>query len=138
MSSADTHVSNRTDCPQRRRPHWRQQLVQVERGLVSGVRSGSAFAIHFFGASVVAAAGLIFGLEATQWSIVAVCLTVVLTAEMFHQAFKTLVMDEERPPTVAGRHARGIAQAAVIVAVIGCGSVILLQFWQRLQVLLHM
>lgn len=137
MSSANTQAGNRTDCTQRRRPHWRQQLVQVERGLVSGVRSGSAFAIHFFGASAVAAAGVIFGLEAMQWSIVAVCLTIVLTAEMFHQAFKTLVMDEERQITVAARHARGIAQAAVIVAVIGCGCVILLQFWQRLQGLLH-
>lgn len=137
MSTVNSGTTSRVECTERRRPHWRQQLVQVERGLVGGIRSGSAFAIHFFGASAVAAAGLIFRLELVQWSIVAVCLTVVLTAEMFHQAFKTLVMDEERPVTVAGRHARGIAQAAVIVAVLGCGCVILLQFLQRLQGVLH-
>lgn len=137
MNTANPRVTNRADCSERRRPHWRQQLVQVERGLVSGVRNGSAFAIHFFGACAVTVAGFVFGLEAMQWSIVGVCLTVVLTAEMFYQAVKTLVTDEERPATQASRHARGIAQAAVILAVIGCGSVILLQFWLRLQTLLH-
>lgn len=127
----------RTDCPRTPRPAWRQTLVQVERGLVGGVRGGSAFAIHFFGACIVATAGAVLGLELNQWSIVAVCLTVVLTAEMLHQAFKTLVYDPDRPPTPTAVRARGIAQAAVLVAVIGCGSVILLQFWHRLQILLH-
>ena len=38
-----------------RRPAWRQRLVQAERGLVKGVRSDSAFFVHFFGGSIALA-----------------------------------------------------------------------------------
>src|SRR5579872_2315450 len=78
------------DPPQRRRSAWRQTLVQAERGLVGGIRSGSAFFVHFFGISIVIAAALVLGIERTHWIGIAGCLTLVLTAEMFNQALKAL------------------------------------------------
>lgn len=124
-----------TTSQRRTRPQWRQQLVQAERGLACGLRGGYAFAAHFFGAAIVLTAGFVFGLTWSQWSNVLLCLTVVFTAEMFHQAFRKLHSGTDPARSPAVDQACGIAQAAVLVASIGSGTIILLQFALRLSAL---
>ena len=121
--------------PDRRRPAWRQRLVQAERGLVRGIRSDSAFFVHFFGIAIVIAAALVLGVGWMQWIGIAGCLTLVLTAEMFNQAFKTLAksLDNEQSPEV--QRALAIGTAAVLVSCVGSTIVLTLVFWQRLAVL---
>lgn len=103
-----------------KRPAWRQHLVLTERGVVGGIRGGSAFFVHFFGCSIVLAAGYVLALSLMQWVVVVLCMTLVLTAEMFNQALRTLVIDPE-DGTVVPRASKvlGISTAAVMVTVLG-------------------
>jgi diacylglycerol kinase len=126
--------------------------VQAERGLVRGVRSDSAFFVHFFGIVIVIAAAVVLGIGWMQWVAIAGCLTLVLTAEMFNQALKTLARSGIRhsaltPPPISGsnqstppgenelspevQRALAIATAAVLVACTGSTVVLTLVFWQR-------
>ena len=120
----------------RRRPAWRERLVQAERGLVRGIRSDSAFFVHFFGIVIVVAAALVLGIGWMQWVAIAGCLTLVLTAEMFNQALKTLAQSgleetggQELP--AGTQRALAIGTAAVLVACTGSIIVLTLVFWQR-------
>ncbi len=125
----------------RRRPAWRERLVQAERGLVRGIRSDSAFFVHFFGIAIVIAAALVLGIGWMQWVAIAGCLTLVLTAEMFNQALKTLVhsgfaQSGSNPPagqelSPGAQRALAIGTAAVLVACAGSTVVLTLVFWQR-------
>lgn len=119
--------------PQRRRAAWRQTLVQAERGLVGGFRSGSALFVHFFGISIVIAAALVLGIEWTHWIGIAGCLTLVLTAEMFNQALKALASAGDRQSTPDVQRALAIGTAAVIVSCTGSTIILTLIFWQRFQ-----
>jgi diacylglycerol kinase len=117
----------------RRRPAWRQRLVLAERGLVRGVRSDSAFFVHFFGIVIVIAAALVLGIGWMQWIAIAGCLTLVLTAEMFNQALKALAQSGERELSAGAQRALAIGTAAVLVACIGSTVVLTLVFWQRFE-----
>jgi len=119
----------------RRRPAWRERLVIAERGLVRGVRSDSAFFVHFFGIAIVIAAALVLGIGWMQWVAIAGCLTLVLTAEMFNQALKTLAKSLDDPASLEIQRALAIGTAAVLVACVGSSIVLTLVFWQRLAVL---
>jgi undecaprenol kinase/diacylglycerol kinase (ATP) len=119
--------------PQRRRAAWRQTLVQAERGLVGGFRSGSALFVHFFGISIAIAAALVLGIEWTHWIGIAGCLTLVLTAEMFNQALKALAGADGRPATPEIQRALAIGTAAVVVSCAGSTIILTLIFWQRCQ-----
>lgn len=121
------------DRPHRRRAAWRQRLVQAERGLVGGVRSDSVFFVHFFGISLVIAAALVLGVGVMQWIAIAACLTLVLTAEMFNQALKSLAQPDDRPCGPAAKRAMAMGTAAVMVACSGSILVMTLVFWQRVQ-----
>lgn len=136
IHSHETVPESTEDERQRRRPAWRQRLVQAERGLVGGVRADSVFFVHFFGISLVIAAALVLSIGWMQWVAVAACLTLVLTAEMFNQALKSLAFPEDRPPTPAEQRAVAMGTAAVMVACAGSTIVLTLVFWHRLQQML--
>lgn len=121
------------ELPQRRRSAWRQTLVQAERGLVGGVRSGSAFFVHFFGISIVIAAALVLGVGWTHWIGIAGCLTLVLTAEMFNQALKALASAGDLHSLPQVQRALAIGTAAVVVSCTGSTIILTLVFWQRFQ-----
>ena len=124
-----------TDAPtadRRRRPAWRQRLIQAERGFGTGLRIDSTFFVHFFTSSMVLAVAAVIGLGILQWAILALSITLVLAAEMFNQVLK-LVLSQPRliaPP--AAQKALGISTAAVYVTIAGCVVTILLLFGQRL------
>lgn len=122
-----TTVSNR-------RPEWRTRLVQAERGFVGGLRSDATLFGHFFGWLVVITAGLVLRLHWQQWIVIGLCLSFALTAELIHQAFRSLLQDREHTP--AESRALGLATAAVIVATLGAGAPIATILWQRLHHLL--
>jgi len=133
LDGGDLNLDNRQ---RRRRPAWRQRLVQAERGLVGGVRSDSTFFVHFFGVSAVIAAGFILGITWMHWIGIVGCLTLVLTAEMFSQAIKALLQVEELALSPAGQRVLAMATAAVMVACTGSIIMLMLVFWQRLHELL--
>lgn len=119
------------DDPSSRRPAWRQRLIQAERGLAWGLRADSIFFVHFFGISIVLAAGMAFGLDVWQWVAITLALTIVLSAEMFQQGLKLLVQSGDQTPPGHVARALSIGTAAVLVACIGSTIVLTLIFVQR-------
>lgn len=115
-----------------RRAPWRQKLVDAERGLTHSFRADSALYLHIFFDSLLLATGLVLGLSAVHWAVVGLGLTVMLSAELFHQALQT----------VAAQLSAGVRKdvlvlstAAKLLAVLGStaaiGAVLLLR-WREL------
>lgn len=125
------HLSVHPPHPQR--SAWREKLVRVERGLVRGVRCDSAFFVHFFGISIVIAAALVLGIGWMQWTAIAGCLTLVLTAQMFNQALKALAHVEDETPAPHVERALAIGTAAVLVSCTGSTVMLTVIFWQRIR-----
>lgn len=117
----------------RQRAPWREKLVRVERGLVGGIRCDSAFFVHFFGISIVIAAGLVLGIGWMQWTAIVGCLTLVLTAQMFNQALKSLALTADESPAPHVERALAIATAAVLVSCTGSTIMLTVIFWQRIR-----
>lgn len=103
-----------------RRPAWRQQLVEAERGMALGLRGGSALFVHFFAGSVIAAAGLVLGLDLLEWAIVSLACSGVVALELFHAMLRTLAFRMGPDAAEETRAALRIGTAAVFVAIVGC------------------
>ncbi|HEY3964309.1 MAG TPA: diacylglycerol kinase [Planctomycetaceae bacterium] len=114
------------------RSAWREKLVRAERGLVRGIRCDSAFFVHFFGISIVIAAALVLGIGWMQWTAIVGCLTLVLTAQMFNQALKSLAHTEDETPASHVERALAIGTAAVLVSCTGSTVILTVIFWQRI------
>ncbi len=123
----DQSVSTLADpvrLPRPTRPAWRQRLVDAERGVMQGIRNDSAFFVYFFLSSATIAACVVLGISLIQWTIVILALTLVLSAEMFNQVLKALLIGFGRPMDDGARAALRIAVAAVFVAITGSVIVI--------------
>ena len=117
----------------RRRAAWREKLVRAERGLVRGIRCDSAFFVHFFGISIVIAAALVLGIGWMQWTAIVGCLTLVLTAQMFNQALKSLAHTADETPLPHVERALAVGTAAVLVSCTGSTVMLTVIFWQRIR-----
>lgn len=103
-------------------PHrapWRQRLIDVERGLTSGLRGDGAFFVHFFSMSIVVASGFVLGISLLEWTAVILSLTLILSAEMFRQVLMALLEKVGHYFDDSARTALRIASAAVFVTIIG-------------------
>lgn len=103
----------------RKRSAWRQWLIEAERGITAGFRSDSVFFVHLFAGSLAVAAAVLLGLDATQWGIVILALSMTIASELFHQVLKQLgglIDSTEEAPAAALRR---FGAAAVAVATIG-------------------
>ena len=98
--------------------------MEAERGITAGFRSDSVFFVHLFIGSLAVAASALFGLSASQWSIVILALAVTIAAELFHQVLKQLgeVVEESRPAKASA--IRRLGAAAVAVASLGSATAI--------------
>ncbi|HUE16410.1 MAG TPA: diacylglycerol kinase [Planctomycetaceae bacterium] len=94
-------------------------MIDVERGLMHGVRGDSIFFVYFFLTSATIAASVVLGISLLQWTVVILALTVVLSAEMFNQSVKSLFAALGRPADDATRTALRIGSAAVFVTIAG-------------------
>jgi diacylglycerol kinase len=114
-----THPQETAALPRHTRPAWRRWLIDVERGLMHGVRGDSIFFVYFFLSSLTIAASLVLRISLLQWTIVILALTVVLSAEMFNQSVKSLFAALGRPADDQTRTALRIGSAAVFVTIAG-------------------
>jgi diacylglycerol kinase len=98
---------------------WRRKFRDAFRGQKRGFRGESNFFVHFFAAAVVVAAAAALGADRVEWSLLVVCITGVLTAEMFNSAVERLAkaIDENYNPHL--RDALDIAAGAVLTAAVG-------------------
>ncbi|HEX4070522.1 MAG TPA: diacylglycerol kinase [Planctomycetaceae bacterium] len=115
----ETSTSDSTTTLRSTRPTWRRWLIDVERGLMHGVRGDSIFFVYFFLTSATIAASVVLGIALLQWTVVILALTVVLSVEMFNQSVKSLFAALGRPADDKVKAALRIGSAAVFVAIVG-------------------
>ena len=105
---------------------WARMFADALRGVKIAVRGEFNFFVHLFVAVIAGVAGGIVTMSDERWCIYILCVTIVLTAEMFNTAIEHLaraVTREEHPEI---RDALDIASGAVLVAAVGASVVGLL------------
>lgn len=108
---------------------WRQKFSDAFRGFKRGIRGQSSFFIHFFVAAAVIMAAFALNATLAEWCLLLLCVTGVLTAEMFNSALESLAKAVTDQPHSDVGNALDIGSAAVLLAALGSslvGTVILL------------
>lgn len=102
---------------------WACKFRDAFRGVKTGVRGQSSFFVHFFFAAAVIAAAAVLCLGRVDWCLLLLCITVVLTAEMFNSAMESLAdaMTDEDDPRFGDF--LDIGAAAVLIASLGAAVV---------------
>ncbi len=111
---------------------WSEKFRDAFRGLREGVRGQSSFSVHIFVAAAVVAAGVVLGVDLSEWCVLVLCIAIVLCAEMFNSALESLAkaVTDQWDPHV-GR-ALDIGSGAVLIAAIGAMFVGTMIFVSRL------
>ncbi len=110
---------------------WSEKFRDAFRGIKAGVRGQSSFFVHFFMTAAVLAAAFMLQLQFVEWCLLLICVTVVLTAEMFNSALESMakaVTGESDPHLGASLD---VAAGAVLMAALGASVVGLLIFARR-------
>src|SRR3990170_4291725 len=123
------------DDESRRKRSWPRKFRDAFRGVGLGVRGQSSFRVHFFVAALVIVAAVVMRVSLTEGCVLAVCIAVVLTAEMFNSALESMAkaITDKHDPSLAD--ALDIGSAAVLVAAIGAVITGAIVFVHRLGVL---
>lgn len=102
---------------------WRKKFGDAGRGVVQGIRGQNSFAVHLTMALAVIVAGVVFQLSLLEWCLVLLCITWVITCELFNSSLEFLAqaIDRRHNPWV-GR-ALDVASGAVLMASIGAAVV---------------
>jgi len=117
---------------------WSNKFRDAFRGLKLGVRGQSSFFVHFFMAAAVLAAGWVLGLDRLwEWCVLLLCITVVLTAEMFNTAMESMARAFTDEMNAELGKALDIGSAAVLISAIGAAVVGSVVFLGRLGTLLQ-
>ena len=110
---------------------WRQKFHDAFRGARAGIRDQSSFTVHFFIAAAVVIAAALLPVDRTEWSLLLLCITLVLSAEMFNSALESMARAVSSQPNRDVGNALDIASAAVLVAALGATIVGTLVFAHR-------
>jgi diacylglycerol kinase len=116
---------------------WIKKFRDAFRGMKEGVRGQSSFFVHFFMSAAVIAAAAVMRMNVIEWCILLLCMTVVLTAEMFNSALESMAkaITEEIHPHL--KNSLDIGSAAVLTASLGASVVGSLIFVNHLGVMLQ-
>jgi len=109
---------------ERLRPNtWGRKFRCAFRGMKRGFRGESSFFAHLFATAAVATAAGALGADRTEWCLLWLCVTLVLTAEMLNSSIERLAraVDERFNPQL--RDALDIAGGAVLTAALGASVV---------------
>jgi len=111
---------------------WKQKFADAFRGLREAVREGSSFTAHLAIAAAVFIAAAVMRMDAIQWCVLFLCVSGVLTAEMFNSALESMAraITTEHNPHI--RNALDIASGAVLTAALGSIAVGLVLFGRQL------
>jgi diacylglycerol kinase len=102
---------------------WREKFRDAFVGIAIGVRGQSSFRVHLLCAAVAVALGMILRVSRAEWRLIALCITAVLTAELFNSALERMAkaIDSRRNPELGS--ALDIASGAVLLAALGAAIV---------------
>jgi diacylglycerol kinase len=107
----------------RRVRSWVQMFRDAMRGVKVAVRGEVNFFVHFFIAVMAGVAGAIVELSDERWCLYILCVTIVLSAELFNTSIEHLARAVTREQHPEVRDALDIASGAVLMAAIGAACV---------------
>jgi diacylglycerol kinase len=107
---------------------WYQKFRCAFRGLGIGIRGQSSFAVHFAAAGLTILVAALLQVDRSEWSVLILCVTIVLTAEMFNSALEHLARAVDRSENRHIGSALDIGSAAVLTAALGASAVGVLIF----------
>jgi diacylglycerol kinase len=115
---------------------WSEKFGDAFRGVKEGVHGQSSFYVHGFIAIAVVAAGVGLGVSYVEWCLLALCITVVLVAEMFNSALESMAkaITGQIDPHLG--NSLDIGSAAVLTASAGAAIVGAIIFAHRIWALL--
>jgi diacylglycerol kinase len=118
---------------------WTGMFRDAIRGVKVAIRGEVNFFIHMFIAVIAGVGGGILKISDNRWwCIFILCVTIVLTAELFNTAIEHLARAVTREQHPEVRDALDIASGAVLVASLGASCVGLLMIvWPLVKVLRH-
>lgn len=101
---------------------WPRKFAAAGRGVLIGMRGQKSFLIHVPAAAAVILAGAFLGVTRIEWCILALCISVVLSAELFNSALECLAkaVDDDYNPRLAD--CLDIASGAVLFAALGAAA----------------
>jgi diacylglycerol kinase len=102
---------------------WTRKFRDAFRGVREGMRGQSSFFVHGFMGTAVVIGGVVLRVGISEWCILILCITIVLTAEMFNSAIESMAkaITEEIHPYL--KNSLDIGSAAVLIAAFGASLV---------------
>ncbi len=111
---------------------WPRKFRDAFCGIAIGVRGQASFGVHLVCAVGVLVAATLLRASLTEWCLLVLCITVVLSAEMFNSALEYLAKAIDRRENELLAAALDIASAAVLLAALGAAVVGAIVFLMRL------
>ena len=102
---------------------WSKKFRDANRGVSVGVRGQSSFTVHFIAAGLVITAGALLHVSHTEWCLLALCIAMVLTAEMFNSALERLARAITQHDSQHVADALDIGSAAVLLTAVAAAIV---------------
>ena len=102
---------------------WKRKFQDAFQGLRQSIQQQSSYRVHFTFAFLVVFAGLLLNLDSVRWSLLILCIVVVLAGEMLNTSIETLAkaITEEYNEQVA--RALNIASGAILVLSLGAAAI---------------
>lgn len=113
---------------QRHPRSWKVKFAEAFRGILVGVKGQSSFRVHLLMACAVLVIGFLFRVSTTNWCILLLCISLVMSAELFNTSIETLSRAVDRNENPDIRDALDIAAGAVLTMAIGAAVVGLVVF----------
>ncbi len=109
--------------PHQKPEGWSQKFLCAFRGLRVGARDQSSFVVHLPVACFVLAAAAQLHVTLTEWCLLVLCITIVLSAELLNGAIEAIGRSVTRQYDPHIRDGLDIAAAAVLVVSLGAAVV---------------
>ncbi len=102
---------------------WCEKFACAGRGVRLGLRTQTSFVVHLLVAAAVVLMGVLLECQFTDWCLLVLCITGVLTAEMFNTAIESLAkaITSNHDPHIGD--ALDLGSAAVLFGAIGSSGV---------------
>jgi len=102
---------------------WIQKFSTAFRGVGVGIRGQRSFYVHLPMGLLVVVMGVLLRVDLMQWCALALCIAIVLAAELFNSALESLAkaIDTNHNPHIAD--GLDMASGAVLITAIGATTV---------------
>ncbi|UUO07052.1 diacylglycerol kinase [Blastopirellula sp. J2-11] len=111
---------------------WIAKFRDAFRGIYVGACAQSSFAVHLIVSALVIALAAYLAVDLIRWSLLLLCIALVLAAELFNSAIEWLAKAIDHGENENLRNALDVASGAVLVTSIGAAIVGGLIFAERL------